>query len=72
MFLVGLASVSLGHFCLIDHKNRDAVPNRIDASATGAHQGSFVGGKPDWFAALGHGTDQDIEKLLDDHWRHFT
>ena len=52
---------------LVDQQNGNSIAHGIDALAGGALHESLVGAQLERFAALRHGTDQDIEQLLEDH-----
>jgi hypothetical protein len=52
---------------LVDEENGDSVANGIDAAAAGTGERAFVGGKGERLAALGNGTDENVQKLLEDH-----
>jgi hypothetical protein len=57
------------HLRLVDQKNGDAVADRVDAAAAGAGERVFVGGKSELLAALGNGTDENVQELLEYHQR---
>ena len=51
--------------CFINQKDRDLIPNGIDASALGALQAFTVVFQSEWF--LADRADQDVEQILGDH-----